>query len=112
MGDFTAFLMTLFACAFLGFLLVAVIMARIIKKPVVYCLGNMFFLGAVGVIVWSFAIDDGSRNGWGYLVMLILWGIAAGCFLIGFILRKIGVSQSRNSVPVEQNAAKTDSPES
>lgn len=110
MGDLADFLMKLFACSFLVFILVAAGMARLTKKPFVFCLGNMFFLAAAAIIVWSLMIDDGSRNGWGFLALLIVWGMAAGNVLIGFILRKIGASQSRKNALGDTSAVKTDSP--
>ena len=108
MGDLTLFLMKLFACSLLVFILVAVVLARLTKKPFIFYLGNLFFLAAVAIIVWSFVIDDGSRSGWGFLALLILWGMAAGSFLIGFILRKIGASQSRKNALGDKNVVKTD----
>ena len=106
MGDLADFLIKLFACSFLGFILVAVAMARLTKKPFIFWLGNIFFLAAAAIIVWSFMIDDGSRDGWGFLALLILWGMSAGIFLIGFILRKIGVSQSRKNALGDKSVVK------
>ena len=103
--------MEIFVYFFLGFILLAVVIAFLTKKPFVFCLGNMFLLAAVVIIVWSFIIDDGSRRGMEALVLAIMWGMAAGSFLIGLILRKIGAPQSRNDVSADQDAIKTDAPE-
>ena len=103
--------MEIFVYFFLGFILVAVVMALLTRKPFVLCLGNMFLLAAVIIIVWSFIIDDGSRRGMEALVLAIMWGMAAGSFLIGFILRRIGASQNRKNIPRDENAVKTDGPE-
>lgn len=96
----------LMVCFFLIFFLFAGVLAFFTKKPFIYCLGNMFMVAAVIIIVWSFAIDDGSRRGMDALVLAILWGIAAGSFLVGFILRRIG----RKYISAE-NAVKTEEPE-
>ena len=103
--------MEIFVYFFLGFILLAVVIAFLTKKPFVFCLGNMFLLAAVVIIVWSFIIDDGSRKGMDALVLAIMWGMAAGSFLIGFILRKIGAPKSRNHVVGDQGVVKTDAPE-
>ncbi len=106
MGELAGFLMKLFACSFLGFILVAAVLACLTKKPFIFYLGNIFFLAAVAIIVWSFMIADGS--GWGFLAVLILWGMAAGSCLLGFILRKIGISQSRKKALQDRGLVKTD----
>ena len=103
--------MEIFVYFFLGFILLAVAIALLTKKPFTLCLGNMFLLAAVVIIVWSFIIDDGSRRGMEALVLAIMWGMAAGSFLIGFILRKIGAPQSRNNVFGDQSVVKTDDSE-
>ena len=103
--------MEVFVYFFLGFILIAVIVSFLTKKTFAFCLGNMFLLAAVVIIVWSFIIDDGSRRGMDALVLAIMWGMAAGSFLIGFILRKLGAPQSRNNVLGDQSVVKTDGPE-
>ena len=103
--------MEIFVYFFLGFILLAVVIAFLTKKPFIFCMGNMFLLAAVVIVVWSFIIDDGSRRGMEALVLAIMWGMAAGSFLIGLILRKLGAPQSRNNVLEDQNVAKTDVPE-
>ncbi len=111
MGDLVDFLTTLFACSFLGFILVAAVMARLTKKPFISCLGGMFFLAAAAIIVWSSIIADGDKSGWGFLALLILWGMAAGCFLVGLILCKIGAARSRKNALGDEGVVKTDAPE-
>ena len=103
--------MEVFVYFFLGFILLAVVIALLTKKPFAFCLGNMFLLAAVVIIVWSFIIDDGSRRGMEALVLAIMWGMAAGSFLIGFILRKIGASQIRRKIPADGNVVKMEEPE-
>ena len=104
-------MMEVFVYFFLGFILLAVVIALLTKKTFAFCLGNMFLLAAVVIIVWSFIIDDGSRRGMEALVLAIMWGMAAGSFLIGFILRKIGAAQSRKNVSGDENLVKADDPE-
>lgn len=45
------------------------------------------------------------------LVLAIMWGMALGSFLIGFVLRRIGVSQIRKNAPSGEGAEKTEKPE-
>ena len=103
--------MEIFVYFFSGFILVAVVIAFITKKPFLFCLGNMFLLAAIVLVVWSFIIDDGSRRGMEALVLAIMWGMAAGSFLVGLLLRKIGVSQSRKNVPADESVVATKDPE-
>ena len=105
MEDFASFAMQVFAIFFLLSCLIAGVMALVIKKPFIFCLGVMFWLAAAALVVWSFVIDDGGRNGWGFLVLLILWGAAAVNSLVGFILCKIGMSQSRKNAPEDERVA-------
>ena len=100
--------MEIFAYFFLGFILVAVVMAFITEKPLVFCLGNMFLLAAVVIIIWIFIIDDGSTRGMEAVVLAIMWSMAAGSFLVGFILRKIGVSQIRKNLLGSESVVKTE----
>lgn len=110
MGDFAYFALQVFACFFLIACLVAGVMALIVKKPFISCLGAMFWLAAAALVVWSFIIDNGSRNGWDFLALLILWGAAAVNFLIGLILCRIGTAQSRKKALGNESVVKTEEP--
>lgn len=97
--------MEIFAYFFLGFILAAIAIAFLTRKSFLFCLGNMFMLAAAVIIAWSLIIDDGSRRGMDALVLAIMWGMAAGSFFVGFILRKLGVSQARKKALPAENAA-------
>jgi hypothetical protein len=100
------------ALIFFGpFFLVAVIMTQFTKKPLALCLGNMFMLAAVVLVVWAFVIDDGSRRGMEAFVLLLMFGAAGGSFLVGFVLRKFGVAQSRKKALPGEGVSKTEEPE-
>ena len=103
--------MEVFVYFFLGFILAAVVLSLLTRKSFIFCLGNMFLLAAGVIIVWSFIIDDGSRRGMEALVLAIMWGMAAGSVLVGFILRKIGMSQSRKSAMGDESFVKAEEPE-
>ncbi len=100
--------MEIFAYFFLGFFSIAAVMAVLTKKSFIYCLGNMLVLAAVIIVIWSFIIDDGSRRGMEALVLAIMWGMAAGSFLVGLMLRKIGSSSGRKSAIGEESAVKAE----
>lgn len=103
--------MEIFAYFFLGCIVAAGVIALLTKKPLIFCLGNMFLLAGGVIIVWSVIIDDGSRRGMEALVLAIMWGMAAGSFLVGFILRKIGAAQSRKNAPRDESVATAEEPE-
>lgn len=103
--------MEVFVYFFSAFIFVAVVLAFLTKKTFIYCLGNMFMVAAIAIILWSIIIDDGSRRGMEALVLAIMWGMAAGSFLVGFILRRIGVSQNRKKVATGVNAVEKENPD-
>ncbi len=101
--------MEVFFYFFLIFFLLALGIAFVVKKPFLVCLGYMFMLAAVVLVVWSFVIDDGSRRGMEALVLAIMWGFAAGSFILGLILRKIGISHSRKKALSEMDVVENGS---
>ncbi len=102
-------LVQVFALFFLGFILVAVVIALLTKKPFIFWVGNMLMVAAVALFVWGCIINDGS-DGWGFLAVLILWGLAAGSFTVGFILYKVSVSQMRKKAQGNASVVKTEEP--
>lgn len=102
--------MEIFAYFFLGFIAAAVVLAFLTKKPFVFCLGNMFLLAAVVIIVWSLIINDGSRRGMDALVLAIMWALAAGGFLAGLLLRRLGALRRRDAAG-DKGRATTEEPE-
>jgi hypothetical protein len=65
----------------------------------------MLMLAAAVLIVWSYSID--SREGMEAFVIVIMWGMAAGSFLVGLLLRTIGVSQTRKKALADESVVKT-----